>query len=141
MGAEYSTFRSYEIEVEGEVHTATNSQAVLLQWNEALTFEGGLQLDIHLQPLIGLPIKQTPFQNTPYRARQEGSALGRLDWPVPPAPIWPGDEIRPSRSIRYESPERFDQGNGIVFFRNYPVSWSYTFESATALTGSPTLWP
>jgi len=132
-GAEYSTFRSYEITVEAEFRSLTIG---LLAWTESIVFGGGGTRFVMQQPLQGMPVRQLVAEATPYTAQQTGSAIGQFTYPVPSAPIWPADEHRDQRRIERGQPRR--HGNG---YAEYPISWSYSFEAAAPLIGLPRLWP
>lgn len=131
-GAEYSTYRSYEIEVEFEVR---NPQVGLLSWTESVSYSGGGPLFVFLEPINGLPQKQQAKQATTFRAVQRGSAVGQFDCPTPPPPIWPGDLERAPEPVRTD-PKRHGKD-----FSEYQIDWTYYFASVTPLSGNPTLWP
>jgi len=132
-GAEYSTFRSYEITVEAEFRTLLVG---LLAWTESIVFGGGGPRFILQQPLQGMPVRQRVAEATPYTAQQSGAAVGNSSYPVPSAPLWPADEHRDQRRIELGQPRR--HGNR---YSEYPISWSYSFEAAAPLIGLPRTWP
>ncbi len=133
-GAEYSTFRTYQIAVEADIRTAN---VPFLAWTESVSFQGGGGAAfVHLRPLTGLPQKQQVAQATTYRATQSGSAVGELSYPSFPGPLWFSDEIAEQRQITYKAPKRA----GLTYVE-FEVSWSYSFESAIILVGFPNLWP
>jgi hypothetical protein len=126
---EYSTWRTYEIELEADF---PNAGLGILGWSETLVFSGGGPRFRFLPVINGPPQKQLVNQLTTFHATQEGSAVGRGAYPVPPAPLWPAHEHRDQRSIQYRNPKR--TGNTLT---SYDVSWRYVFESVTPLAGLP----
>lgn len=132
QSAELSTFRTYRIVAEADF---PNTSVGLLSYNEVLTFEGGGPRFVFLQTLNGLPQRQQVAQATPFRVTQAGSAVGHLTRPLPNPPIWPQAEHRDQRRIERPTP-RITRVGGQVSYTEYPVSWSYVFESATELVGS-----
>jgi hypothetical protein len=136
-GAEYSTFRGYAIALEAEL---ADDRAGLLNWHETLGFKGGGPQFGFLEPINGLPQKQLLKQFTTFRATQSGEAVGYLGYPSPAAPIWPEAEHINQREIRYELPRRSGPPAS-ASYTQFKVTWSYTFEDAGPLVGSPTPWP
>jgi hypothetical protein len=136
-GAEYSTFRNYSLALEAEL---LDPEATLIGWNERLNFSGGGPQFAFLQPITGLPIKQQLRQATTYRAAQSGEAVGYQSYPTPATPLWAASEHVHLREIHYELPKRMGPP-GSPTYTHYRVTWSYRFESATPLVGSPTPWP
>jgi hypothetical protein len=135
--AEFSTFRRYSLAVEAEYHQAGLN---ILAWVETLAFSGGGPRDLFLQPLAGTPRKQRVATATPYRATQKGSALGWLSFPELPAPLWPSDEKVDLREGEKGEPRRSGPV-GAPLYTEWPVTWSYTFESVNPFTGDPHPWP
>lgn len=134
-GAEYSTFRTYRIVVEAEVKTATGN--ALRSYSESITFQGtGGPIWRHLATLNGQWPRQTVHRRSTYTVQQRGQAIGVSSYPNIPGPIWPDAEHQEQRTIERGTPERI--GNR---FENYPVSWSYVFESNDQLNGIPGNWP
>ncbi len=136
-GAEYSTFRNYSLALEAEW---LDPDATLIGWNERLNFSGGGPQFAFLQPITGTPIKQLLRQATPYRATQSGEAVGYQSYPAPALPLWADAEHVHLREIHYEIPKRMGP-SGSPTYTHYRVTWSYRFESATPLFGTPTAWP
>lgn len=137
--AEFTTFRHYRITVEGRYPNPAATTAVTLAYSESLEFMGGGPRFIYLQPINGLPQKQTVAASTPYRVTQKGQGVGLSAWPIPPLPIWPAAEHRDRRRIVPGTPKREGGGLSLVY-TEFPIEWSYEFESELPLTGAPTLW-
>lgn len=136
-GAEYSTFRTYTVQVEAEYY---DPAVQLLEWAEAISWSGGGPLDLHLQPINGKPIKQRVAEATPFQASIDGEAIGAFTWPNPPAPLWPFAWIQPRSRITRGKPKRLGQA-GRSYFTDFVTSWHYEFESADPLIGNPRLSP
>ena len=139
-GSEFVLYRTYEIVVEG-LYQPQGQEDGLLSWTETLQFSGGGPKFIFLQPINGLPVRQQVAENTPYRAVQKGRAVGLYSYPSPPGPIWPADEHQDQRDTSPEDPKR-SGGREAPVYTEFPVSWTYVFESAAPLVASsPTLYP
>jgi hypothetical protein len=133
-GAEYATYRTYEIELEAEYESRGGGYDGLVSWSESLSITGtGGPRRVVLTTALGPPVTQVVAQRTPIRARQTGSAVGFRAYPTPPPPLWPNVELVEEREISRTTPTK--QNGAIV---NYGISWSYSFISATPLTGTPT---
>lgn len=128
-GAEYTTYRQYEIIVEAEFPMGN---AGITAYEETVTLTGGGPLYVFLETLTGPPQKQLVKQQTTYKATQAGSATGDIAYPSIPAPLWPDAEHVTRRSIAKMHPRIARQT-----LTDYTVSWSYEFESSTPLIGSP----
>lgn len=128
-GAEGSTFRTVSI----TARTEYERDLGLYSRSERYEFSGGGPQFVVHATLIGPPIKQQIRQQTPYRCIQSGSAIGLGAYPSFPPPAFPDDEHTEMRQTAKESPREIGpRGN-----RMYPISWSYFFESANPMFGSP----
>jgi hypothetical protein len=136
-GGEYSTYRNYNLAVEGEFAYVGNS--ILLSWTESLTFTGtGGPVWGFLECLNGPPQQQMFMQQSVVHATQRGSAVCVPDslhrneygffW-VPPEPIWPQWEHRDKKTITYELPADL-YGKRIT-------NWSYEFSANVPLGAFP----
>jgi len=131
-GAEYSTFRSYSISVEARLPRHIAEPA---RFSETLSFEGnGGPRMVFLDTLAGLPQQQIVRQQTTYRARQEGRAVGLATYPGVAPPIWPAAELPDQRRLILRSPRRV-AGN----LTEFVAEWTYVFESISPLAGGPTV--
>lgn len=129
-GAEYSTFRRYEIVLEADFPSVNE---VITAWMETITLGGGGRREKWLNCLNGPPIKQLVNASVTYHASQQGQAVGFFGYLTPPLPLWPNDEHLEQRQIERSSPKR--RGAALI---NYPVSWRYVFEAANPFLGLPT---
>jgi hypothetical protein len=139
-GAEYSTFRSYEIEIEGIYPLIGTAGAnILLEFDETLDFTGGGPRFVYLQPVSGPVQRQQVASATPFRCTQHGAAKGLYSYPPVPDPLWPLDEHRDQRRISRRHPHR-EWAGGNPVYTGWEVTWSYEFESSNILLGTPNLW-
>jgi len=129
-GAEYATYRTYEIVYAAEVPATTNPG--LIAWNETLAFTGGGPRFELITCLNGPPVRVTVAEQTPFRCVQSGSASGYGTWPSYSTPLFPQHEHRDRRRQDKSTPQYHGQGRA-----RYPIRWSYEFEAATPLFGSP----
>jgi len=131
-GAQYSTFRDYEITLEADYQTGTNA---LRDFSETISFEGGGgPRKVFIETLDGYVIEQITAQRTAYRAIQQGSSMVYGDYPRAPPPIWPNAEIVDQRRVSPIGPQ-IEGRNRTV----YGMQWQYVFQSATPLSGFPTV--
>ena len=127
-GAEYTTYRTYQFTAEAEYVT----NLALDTYSESYEFSGGGERWVLIETITGPPIRQTTQQQTPYRCRQTGNAVGTGGRPAVPPPAFPSAEHTDQRQITYGTPQYLRNGNTM-----YPVSWSYSFESPTPLFALP----
>lgn len=121
--------RSYSFAIEGE--TALTSENVALKFEETLKYQGtGGPIRVWIPVAQGSWIRQQTSEASTYKVVQAGSAVTLYGPAAPPPPIWPDAEIFQERMIQQGSPQRY----GTLEF---PLSWSYTFESSGELTGQP----
>jgi len=132
-GAEYSTFRSYQIAVEAEY---LDADAGLLSYFETLHFTGaGGPLFRYLPTLNGPWQRQMVAESSNYFVTQRGQAIGSRSYPVFPGPLWPSAEHRERRVVEYRTPRA--SGRTPSGDTEWPVAWTYVFESHAAMNGLP----
>lgn len=132
-GAEYAVQRSFRIIVEADFLDAKFDE--LVSWQESLSFVGDCgPKDVFKLTLNGPPQKQTVHQRTTQFVTQQGSAIGFRGYPTVPAALFPAAAKREQIRKDYGTPEY--NGDALI---NWPVSWSYVFESAVPLTGRPNI--
>ena len=134
-GGEYSTFRSYALELEFDLPPQSLVSG-FLEWEETLSFSGGGPRWLYLPTLNGLPVRQQVQEYTAYRVTQTGRAVGQFAYPLPNYPIWPQAWHQDQGGIMRKAPTRLGGGTGLTDV-NYEVTWSYEFESALPLAGLP----
>ena len=118
---------------EGDI-PATDSASLLRSFEETIQFSGGGPLFGHIVTQTGLPVKQKLRGRTVYRATQSGSAVGYRARPVAPLPIWQNAQIR-AGDFTLKSPRL--RGSNFI---DFGTTWSYEFESAFPLVGTPNAW-
>ncbi len=122
-GAEYSTYRSYTIQLEAEYYRTGSGQNELLEFEETFRTEGGGEDWVFFTCPEGPPVRQTRAQSTPYRMYQEGHAVGLTSFPEISPPVAPGQIHDPeTRIIR--------TANALA--QRWTVAWSYSFEDSSA---------
>ncbi len=132
-GAEYSTIRSFTFTAQAE-YPLTGSQNLLVSFTESLSFGGGMPTYAMRPAINGPPQRQLIYPRTAYRCTQQGMAVGFRAYPTPAAAKFPA-ALKEAPEIRRRSPRRM--GNG---YAEYPVEWTYQFESVGPLVAVPTLW-
>ncbi|MEQ8788881.1 MAG: hypothetical protein RIC55_21395 [Pirellulaceae bacterium] len=127
---QYATGRSYRITLEADF---PNPAVTFQQWSESLRIIGtGGPRFVHVQTLRGAPQKQLVHQRTIVRATQTGTAVGLRGYPSPPPPIFPAAELVDRREVSRDSPRNLHGA-----FIDWPVHWTFHFETAGPLVGAP----
>lgn len=132
----HTTFLPYQITVEGDYPDPDIS---LVSFTESLEMEGGGPAFVHLEPLLGKPVKQQTKTDTAFRAIQEGKAVGYSRYPTVPPPIFGAANLIRAPKIKPESPQRSGP-IGDPYYTQFPITWQYIFESAAPLRGIPNRW-
>lgn len=136
QGAEYSTFRTYSVAIEGDL-LLSQAESPLLAHEETLSFSGaGGPRFVVIECRNGPPQMQMVSQRTPCRVVQRGRAIGLRQYPSPPGPIWPSFEQPEERRIQLTSPRARGQGAQRAL-AHYGISWSYQFLAPAPLAGLP----
>jgi hypothetical protein len=139
-GAEYTTFRNYQIIAECDISIleivdmvggrgrGRNQQGgITLSYNEVISSRGtGGPRIVVLETMSGPPVKQIVSSQTSVYKTQSGSATGVYGYPPVPPPMDPANEIADRRVIQQELPSTVSP-NGKESI--YKVSWSYEFVS------------
>ena len=137
-GAEYSTFRKYQIVIGATVAVEAGKTDRILSFHETLRFSGrGGPINRFLPTLNGPWQKQQVSQTSTVRCVQAGSAVGFDHYPFAPSPMFPGDEHQEQSDIQYDGPQKFGL-NGA--YRTFGISWQYNFESVSRFSGRPNVW-
>ena len=136
-GAELSTYRTYNLAVEGEY--AYVGESLLLNWSESLTFKGdGGSIWGFLECLNGPPQQQTFQQASVLHCTQSGQAVcipdsaHRNDYGTycqHPQPTFPQWEHTDRRDITYEQPSDL--------YGKRVTKWSFEFSSNQPLEAYP----
>ena len=125
--------RSYTFEIEGE--TQLTNENVLLTFTESVSFKGtGGPIVVYQQRRTGTVDTTADVGDEPL-SRHPARRLGRQDFmPGPrfPRPSFRRALINQSVDAGLDSPRRFNR-------YEYPVSWSYTYQSNTPLAAFPNI--
>jgi hypothetical protein len=136
-GAEYATVRRFDFEVEAEfvIHGTENR---VLAWTESISIigTGGPVRRIRVPINSPILVRQQISPRSVIRAVQRGQAVAHTRWPTAPRPNWPLYELVDQRMLDAQSPRRIGRG-----FVEYPLQWSYSFESDVPFVGFPNLPP
>lgn len=136
MGAEYSTYRNYEIVVAADTPLTGQGNNSVTDWNESLTFIGTGGPRAVWQPMItGTPLRQQVSELTTIKAIQRGTAVGFADYISFAAPLFPIEYEHQDQRVWERSTPQY-MGNGVK--RYYPCNWTYLFEFNNPQTGNPT---
>lgn len=138
-GAEYTTFRRYNITVAADFLPSGSFRVKFLDFQERLTFTGGGPRFIMLQALNGPPQRQRVAERTAFRLVQSGSQIGQTRRFPPNPPLFPQDEHRDQRQITEGGPVRNASGR-LARFTEFSTSWQYTFEAINPFRANPTPW-
>jgi hypothetical protein len=129
--AEYATGRTYTITLQADF-LVVNTSLVAFQESVRLIGAGGPK-HVFVPTINGLPQKQTVHANTSSQVIQSGSSIGLVSYPAIPSPIFPSAEHTDRREIHYGPPQ--SRGNSFI---NWPVRWTYHFESVLPIFAQPT---
>jgi len=134
-GGEYSNYRKYEVVVQGDVRI--KDQDIPRVWSYSQTIQRtGTGGPVYRH----VPLKHERWQRQQSRRYslvrivQTGTIAGTHAHLRPPAPRWPHALLAESVTVtESEQPALWINGIGV----GWETSWSYTFESATPLSGAP----
>lgn len=120
-GAEYTTFRRYQIVIEIRKPVAGGSEVV--EWSQRIEEMGdGGPVILWIPCYNGPPVRQEIQPSSTRKIIQSGQAVGRTGYPTPPAPIYPEAVKRDSSRISRESPKMVNPS------RYFAVQWQYEME-------------
>jgi hypothetical protein len=136
---EYVNQRTFEFTAEAFT-LAPNAGNYIVSFQEKVEVIGnGGPRYLWRYPIQGDPVLQQLTETTPVVTRQSGRAIGHLSYPSIPDPIFgtdPGYYVNEKESTDYDSPTGFGET-----WINWPVSWSYEWNSPLVLSGTPNLPP
>jgi hypothetical protein len=136
--AAYTAYLPYAITVEGEIE-ATGRNTDLLSFTETIQRSGGGPRYAMRETLNSLPIRQQVRRSTIYRVTQSGTAVGLYSYPQVPPPLFPAALLE-APVVTLVSPKRRGGAINSRTYTEFAVQWSYSYESAGPMAGSPTLW-
>lgn len=127
---QYATARGFSITLRA-VYPRQNLAYQDFREEIAVSGTGGPRT-VLIETISGVPQRQVTAKRTIVTARQSGHAVGLKQYPPYPNPIWPAVEKVDRRQQGKGSP-RNDGGT----FVEWPITWSYEFESPAPLFGTP----
>lgn len=140
-GAEYVTYRSFEMTIQAELGFAAlgvggvvNSEVV--SWMETITIEGGHPLIVDLVLINGPPVQQEVSPQVPWIGIQSGEAVGRTGYLTPPKPVFVGAAIQ--RDAKTQMTPAEQNAGAFAQASRYPTRWEYRVTSPSPLFGQPT---
>lgn len=101
----------------------SNTNNLLLDFNETVTFDGGGPRFAVKECLVAAPQRQKIRTATVYRAIQQGMANGYRSYPNPPPPLWPAALLE-SPKLEKKSPTLKGRD-----YEGFGITWSYSFAS------------
>jgi hypothetical protein len=131
MRTEYANMRTFYAIVQGEERYGSG----LYSWNEKLTIKGtGGPKFLYMPQMVGPPIPQIVQTDTTFYYIQEGRAVGRKAYIIPPDPLYPGIEHLDQRVITYGTPleYRFNKAAGTFDKEKFVTQWRYVMEATSA---------
>lgn len=140
LGAEYSTFRNYQIVIQGVNQVGNLLQSGLIDWTETIATTGGYPRDVLVTTLNTAPIRQRVAQATPTIVTQQGSAAAWTGWPIPPSfrlDIF-NTAILLGNSVAKTTQAQSVAGAKMTVYR---TAWQYTFAVPILLRLPGTLRP
>lgn len=118
------------------VYAITPGVALVYDWHESLSIEGGGPLYVFQPSVVGRPVRVVAQEATTYKAVQSGGAIGLIGYPSISRPVFGVQNLIGNPRIERSSPRRYGRG-----LKEYPIAWTYQFESVTPLVGLPGIPP
>jgi hypothetical protein len=135
-GAEYSTYRSYTIEVEADVPLRTDN--LILSYEETTETEGtGGPTIVYIPVAVGPWVRQQTSEMSTTKLTQSGRATGLYGYPPPNPPLLP-------ESLLIHHAARISQNSPrlrVNKYYEYPISWTYPFQSNVPIAAVPLFQP
>lgn len=125
----YATGGAYKAVFEATQRTGNGSD--LLEFSEEVSEEAGGQTYVYVGGAVNFAERQLATERKTWRYTQSGSAVGLLNYPVIPPPIWPFALLSAPRTTLQNPRLR-----GAID-TEFAITWEYTFEWPTKLFGQP----
>lgn len=103
----------------------------LLEFSEEVSLGSGGVTYVYVGGAVNFAERQTATERKSWKYTQSGSAVGLLNYPAIPPPIWPFAQMEYPRVVLQNPRVRGARDT------EYPISWEYTFEWHTQLIGVP----
>lgn len=131
MRVEYANMRTFYAIIQGEQRYGDG----LYSWTERLTIKGtGGPKWLYMPQMVGPPIAQVVQTQTPFYYIQEGMAVGRKSYILPPDPLFPSIEHLDQRVVTYSTPSeyRWDKDAAAFEWEKPTTRWRYVMEATEA---------
>lgn len=123
-GAEYTTFRRFEIEAEADYSLNITGGQAVVSFNQVISQTGtGGPRYATIETRNGPPVRQIVSQRTPIIVTQSGSATGLQRYPTPPAPLYPRYEDVTDRQFSQSTAANKGQNRE----SELSIQWAYKF--------------
>lgn len=134
-GAEYSTYRTFEVTLGGDVAITASNPNTIVNWAEVVEYQGtGGPRRVWTEFVEGDPQNDIVCQRTTIKCVQRGTARAIGAYPRP-TPLYPLEVEHEDLRIWSPGTPEF-MGNGVNAY--YPASWAYFFEFANPQFQNPT---
>lgn len=136
--ADLATAQDIQFTVSGE-YILPGAANAIVSFNETLTFQGDCGPRYVVRECVNAPpVRQQTAFATKQVVTQRGRAVGHTAYPPAQPPLWPSPILQTAdNQITLEDPKRVGP-NGFI---DYPINWSYRYESLTPLVAAPALPP
>jgi len=138
IGAEYSTFRTYSIQIEAVTQTGSIIGGGIINWEETIAVRGGFPIDVLVTTINTLPVRQRVAGASPTTVRQTGSCSAYGGWPIAPAFILDVTNVATlidNTVAKTTAGVRIQGTSGKVTV--YTTTWDYTFGMQTQNVSLP----
>lgn len=130
-GAENDLYRTIRVSFEASYPFLGGVANPIVSYQETLEFSGGLPLYEVYPSINGNNQEQLIYPREPYACVQSGTAVGYLDYPPFPLPLFQHGRIRRAKTG--------GEQQGLIV-TNWGIRWNYEFKSVTPLNGVPHVW-
>lgn len=136
-GAEYTTYRSYQIQLEADYD---NPFAQIWLFHESISRKGNTgPRKIWKPSLNSSPQRQITYPQTIQRVVQRGVVIGMYDYVAPPPPLWPAYIDNEEEEEDQDTPKRYGP-IAAPYYREFETRYAYFYKSDIPLIGRPNKW-